>query len=50
MKIVNESYHRAIHILKKNEELLHKLSEELFEKETLISEDIDLIVNAQNAN
>ncbi len=45
-RIIQESYHRAKHMLKTNLSLLHKVAEKLLEKEVLDGSEIDAIVRA----
>jgi cell division protease FtsH len=49
-RIIQESYHRAKDLLKTNLRLLHKVAEQLLEKEVLDGSEIDAIVRAFGAN
>jgi cell division protease FtsH len=49
-RIIQESYHRAKDLLKTNLRLLHKVAEQLLEKEVLEGSEIDAIVRAFGAN
>ena len=49
-RIILESYHRAKDLLKTNLRLLHKVAENLLEKEVLDGSEIDAIVRAFGAN
>ncbi|HEU4640647.1 MAG TPA: cell division protein FtsH, partial [Candidatus Binatia bacterium] len=49
-RIIQESYHRAKDLLKTNLGLLHKVAENLLEKEVLDGSEIDAIVRAFGAN
>ena len=45
-RIIQESYHRAKHMLRTNLSLLHKVAQKLLEKEVLDGSEIDAIVRA----
>ena len=49
-RIINESYHRAKKLLTTNLRLLHKIAEQLLEKEVLDGSEIDAIVRAFTLN
>ena len=49
-RIIHESYHRAKDLLKTNLGLLHKVAENLLEKEVLDGSELDAIVKAFGAN
>jgi cell division protease FtsH len=49
-RLIEESYHRAKHLLKTNLGLLHKVAENLLEKEVLDGSEIDAIVRAFGGN
>jgi cell division protease FtsH len=49
-RIIQESYHRAKDLLKTNLRLLHKVAENLLEKEVLDGSEIDAIVRAFGGN
>jgi cell division protease FtsH len=49
-RLIQESYHRAKHLLKTNLGLLHKVAENLLEKEVLDGSEIDAIVRAFGGN
>jgi cell division protease FtsH len=49
-RIIQESYHRAKDLLKTNLRLLHKVAEQLLEKEVLDGSEIDAIVRAFAGN
>jgi cell division protease FtsH len=49
-RLIQESYHRAKHLLKTNLGLLHKIAENLLEKEVLDGSEIDALVRAFGAN
>jgi cell division protease FtsH len=49
-RIIQESYHRAKALLKTNVRLLHKVAEQLLEKEILDGSEIDAIVRAFGGN
>jgi len=49
-RIIQESYHRAKDLLKTNLGLLHKVAENLLEKEVLDGSEIDAIVRAFGGN
>ena len=49
-RIIQESYHRAKDLLKTNLRLLHKVAENLLEKEVLDGSEIDAIVRAFGVN
>src|SRR5204863_868016 len=49
-RIIQESYQRAKELLTTNLRLLHKVAEELLEKEVLDGSEIDAIVRAFNLN
>ncbi len=46
--IINTAFDRAVNILSDNIELLHKLSEELLEREILDGDEIDRIIRGEN--
>ncbi|MFZ1517904.1 MAG: ATP-dependent zinc metalloprotease FtsH [Ignavibacteriaceae bacterium] len=47
-EIINSAFERALKILSDNIDLLHKLSEELLEREILDAEEIDRIIRGEN--
>ncbi|HRP93816.1 MAG TPA: cell division protein FtsH, partial [Ignavibacteriaceae bacterium] len=47
-EIINSAFDRAVKILNENMGLLHKLSEELLEREILDAEEIDTIIRGEN--
>ena len=49
-RIIHESYHRAKKLLTTNLRLLHKVAEQLLEKEVLDGSEIDAIVRAFGLN
>jgi len=49
-RIIDEAYHTAKKILQEHEDLLHKISETLMERETLEGKDIDAIIDASKPN
>ena len=49
-RIIHESYHRAKDLLKTNLGLLHKVAENLLEKEVLDGSEIDAIVKGFSLN
>jgi cell division protease FtsH len=49
-RIIQESYHRAKDLLKSNLRVLHKVAEELLEKEVLVGSEIDAIIRSFGAH
>jgi cell division protease FtsH len=43
-KLINDSYQRAKDVLKENMDILHKLAEELLEKETVMGKELDELI------
>jgi cell division protease FtsH len=45
-KLINDAYQCATDVLKKNVDVLHKLAEELLEKETVMGKELDDLIIA----
>jgi cell division protease FtsH len=43
-KLINDAYQRATDVLKENIDILHKLAEELLERETVMGKELDELI------